>query len=596
MLKVPTSVGRPDQRAASGNLAMMRDDESPTSRWLPGLRLIRSYRRSWIRHDVYAGLAVTAVLIPAGMGYAVAAGLPPVNGLYATAVPLLVYAVVGPSRILIFGPDSSLAPLIAATVLPLAGTDTARATSLAAALAVLVGVMSIAAGLARFGFLTDLLSIPVRYGYLSGIALVIVLSQLAVMCGVSLTGDNLFEDVGSFVSAIRDGKLNQTSLALGLGALVAIVGLRRYAPKVPAALLAVVTGIAIVTAFDLDGIALVGELPSGWPSFELPDVNGEEIAPLLAGAAGIAVVAMTDTSILSRSLALRGPSTVDANQELVAAGSVNAVSGLFQGFPVSASASRTPVAAASGAKSQLTGVVGAVAVLVVLAWFPGLFRNLPSAVLAAVVISAALSLIQVRALLRLARIRPGELAVSLVALAGIAVFGVIAGIGIAVAVSLLAFVRRAWAPHIAELVRVDDMKGYHDVVRHPEGRRIPGIVLVRFDAPLFFANAEAFQRTILTLTDRRKGVRWIVVTAEPITDIDTTGAQALSDVLDLLEERGIVLAFAELKGHVRDRLALTGIVDRIGTERFYPTIGEAVRAAVNATGADWTDWEERAGG
>ena len=175
-------------------------------------------------------------------------------------------------------------------------------------------------------------------------------------------------------------------------------------------------------------------------------------------------------------------------------------------------------------------------------------------------------------------------------------FGVIAGIGIAVAVSLLAFVRRAWAPHIAELVRVDDMKGYHDVVRHPEGRRIPGIVLVRFDAPLFFANAEAFQRTILTLTDRRKGVRWIVVTAEPITDIDTTGAQALSDVLDLLEERGIVLAFAELKGHVRDRLALTGIVDRIGTERFYPTIGEAVRAAVNATGADWTDWEERAGG
>ena len=218
---------------------MMRDDESPTSRWLPGLRLIRSYRRSWIRHDVYAGLAVTAVLIPAGMGYAVAAGLPPVNGLYATAVPLLVYAVVGPSRILIFGPDSSLAPLIAATVLPLAGTDTARATSLAAALAVLVGVMSIAAGLARFGFLTDLLSIPVRYGYLSGIALVIVLSQLAVMCGVSLTGDNLFEDVGSFVSAIRDGKLNQTSLALGLGALVAIVGCvathrrcqRRFSPS-----------------------------------------------------------------------------------------------------------------------------------------------------------------------------------------------------------------------------------------------------------------------------------------------------------------------------------------------------------------------------
>jgi MFS superfamily sulfate permease-like transporter len=305
---------------------------------------------------------------------------------------------------------------------------------------------------------------------------------------------------------------------------------------------------------------------------------------------------MTDTSILSRSLALRGPRNVDPNQELVAAGSVNAVSGLFEGFPVSGSASRTPVAAASGAKTQLTGVVGAAAVLVVLAWFPGLLRNLPSAVLAAVVMAAALSLIQDRALLRLARIRPIEFVVRLVALAGIAIFGVIAGIGIAVAVSLLAFVRRAWAPHVAELVRVDDMKGYHDIVRHPEGRRIPGVVLVRFDAPLFFANADAFQRTIVHLAGDRQGVRWIIVTAEPITDIDATAAQALSDVLDLLEQRGVVLAFAELKGRVRDRLARTGLVDRIGPERFYRTIGEAVRAAVTATGADWIDWEERAGG
>ena len=251
-------------------------------RWLPGIRLIRSYPAAWLRHDFFAALALTAVLVPAGMAYATAAGLPAVNGLYASAVPLIVYAVVGPSRILIFGPDSALAPLIAATVVPLAGTTSGGATSLAAALAVLVGAIHLAAGLARLGFLTELLSIPVRYGYLNGIALVIFVTQLAVVCGITLDGDNMIEDVGSLLSGLLAGELNETSLLLGMGALATIVLLRRWVPRLPAALVAVVAGIGVVTAFNLDshGIALVGQLPSGLPDFAVPAVSLDDLSSL----------------------------------------------------------------------------------------------------------------------------------------------------------------------------------------------------------------------------------------------------------------------------------------------------------------------------
>jgi MFS superfamily sulfate permease-like transporter len=341
----------------------------------------------------------------------------------------------------------------------------------------------------------------------------------------------------------------------------------------------------------------VGELPAGLPRFDIPDVQRSDLSALLAGAAGIAVVAMADTSVLSRTLAMRERNDVDPNQELVATGAVNIATGLFQGFPVSSSASRTPVAAEAGARTQLTGVVGAAAIIAVLIWAPGLFRNLPSSVLAAIVIAAAMSLVEVRGLVRLARVRRAEFIVSCVALAGVAVLGVIAGIGISVGLSLLAFIRRAWAPHTAELVRVDGLKGYHDVNRHPEGRRVPELALLRFDAPLFFANADAFKREVLRLArDPERRIRWIVVAAEPITDVDVTAAQALGEVLDDLDEDGIVLAFAEMKGPVRERLAATGLVDRIGAERFYPTIGEAVRTSVTSTGTSWTDWEDRAPG
>jgi high affinity sulfate transporter 1 len=564
---------------------------------VPGLRAVRSYDRRWLAKDVAAGLVLTALLVPAGMGYAEASGLPPIAGLYATIIPLLVYAVLGPSRVLVQGPDSSLAPLIAATVVPLAAGDPDRLVALAGALAVLVGLIGLAAGAVRIGFLTDLVSTPVRVGYLNGVAVVILASQLPRLFGIDVEATGVLGRFAELARGIADGETDAVSLALGGGAIAVMLVLRRWAPRVPGALVAVVGGIVAVRVLGLadDGLALVGSLPQGLPSFTVPDVRWSDLDDLVAGALGIAVVALTDTSVLSRSFAARRGEQVDPDKELLALGAVNVGAGLFQGFPVCASSSRTPAAEEVGARTQLTGVVGALAIAALLVAAPGLFADLPSAVLAAIVIGAAAGLVDVGEVARLLRVRRGEFVLSVACFLGVVVLGVLPGIGLAVALAVADVVRRAWRPHTAELVRVDGLKGYHDVARHPEGHRVPGLVLYRFDAPLFFANAEWFRSEVLALVEQPADgpVRWVVVTAEPITDVDTTAADALEDLHEDLARRGVVLAFAELKGHVRERLERYGMVDRLGADRFYRTVGEAVKAYVRATGTTWVDWEDR---
>ena len=563
------------------------------SRLVPGLTVARGYRVGWLRDDVVAGLVLTTLLIPAGMAYAEASGLPPVTGLYTSIVAMVAYALVGPSRILVVGPDSSLAPLIAATVLPLAAGDQAQAVALASMLAIFAGAICIVAGLARFGFITDLLSLPVRHGYMNGIALTIIVAQLPKLLGFSSAGDTALEGLRHLWTGIADGLTDPTALAVGGGCLGLILALRRWAPRVPGLLLGVVGAILVTRLLDLTDLSVVGELPQGVPRPVLPRVDGGDLGSLVVGALGIAIVAFADTSVLSRTFAARGGYRVDENQELVALGVTNAAAGLFQGFSLSSSSSRTPVAEAAGARTQLTGVVGSLAILVVLVWLPWLFRDLPTTALAAIVIASAMTLVDVKGWIRLARTRPSELIISLVAFFGVAVLGVLRGLGIAVAVSLLNFVRRAWVPHTAELVRVDGLKGYHDAARHPEGHRIPGLLLFRFDAQLFFANADSFLEQVQAAVDDGDEVRWVVVTAEPITDVDTTAAEVLSDLHRQLAARGIVLAFAELKGHVRDQLERFDLVDEIGPGHFYRTVGQAVRAYVETEHVDWTDWEER---
>jgi high affinity sulfate transporter 1 len=567
-------------------------------RWVPAVRTLRIYRRSWLPRDLVAGIVLTALLVPAGMGYAEASGLPAIYGLYATIVPLVVYAILGPSRILVLGPDSSLAPLIAAAILPLAAGAPEEAVALAGMLAILSGLLCVLAALARFGFITDLLSKPVRYGYMNGIALTVLLSQLPKLFGFSIDAEGVIPEATAFIRGVADGETNTAALIIGLACLLVILGFKRWRPRIPGVLVAVVGATVAVGAFGLAQryhLSVVGPLPKGLPSFQVPSVSASNLDALLAGAIGIALVSFADTSVLSRTFAIRGGYRVDPNQELVALGAANVVSGLFQGFSVSSSSSRTPVAEAAGAKTQVTGLVGALAIALMLLFFPNLVRNLPDSALAAVVISAAIGLIEVAGVRKLYRLRRTEFALSIACFLGVAVLGVIEGIFIAVGLALLDFIRRAWRPYDAVLGRVEGLKGYHDVARHPDAKRIPGLVLFRWDAPLFFANAEVFaDRLRLAIASSPTPVRWVILAAEPVTDLDTTAADVLQQLDEELAAEGVDLRFAEMKGPVKDRLKRYALFERFGADHFYPTIGTAVDAYVDEAGIKWVDWEDRA--
>lgn len=553
--------------------------------------VVASYRRSWLPRDLAAGLVLTAFLVPVGMGYAEASGLPAIMGLYATIVPLLAYAVFGPSRILVLGPDSSLAPIIAATIVPLSDGDPDRAIALAGMLALMVGGLLVVAGLARLGYLTDLLSLPIRYGYLNGIALTVVVSQLPKVFGFSTDADGLVPELAAFVEGVLGGRTVEAAVGLGVASIAIVAVGRRIAPAVPWVLVAVVVGIGAVALLDLEGVVeVVGGLAQGLPTFAVPSAELADLGVLGAAAVSIALVAFADTSVLSRTYAARLGEEVDPNREMVALGLSNAAGGLFQGFPISSSASRTPVAESAGARTQLAGVVGALAIAALLVWAPDLLRDLPQATLGAIVIVAATSLVQVRRVRALRRVRPGEFWLSLACFLGVATLGVIGGIFLAIVLALGQFVRRAWVPHDAVLGRVAGLKGYHDLVRHPEGLQIPGLVLYRWDAPLFFANAARFRERVLRQVRRaRPAAAWVVVAAEPITDVDATAARALAELLDDLETQEVRFAFAELKGGVWDQLRVYGLAERIGEGYRFPTIGTAVRGYVQETGTPWVD-------
>ena len=560
--------------------------ETGTSAWVPGLWVLRHYRRAWLGHDVAAGLVLATVLVPAGMGYAEAAGLPPITGLYATIVPLLAYALFGPSRIMVLGPDSALAALIAAAVV---GTfDPDRAIALGSLLAILTGLLCIGAGLAKAGFITDLLSKPVRVGYMNGIALTVLVSQLPRLFGFSVEASGMIEGVRGFVRGVADGRTVPFALVVGSGCLAVVLGLRALKPTAPGVLVAVVLATLAVTLFGhLGPIAVVGAVPSGLPRPALPAVSLSDVGQVFMAAVGIALVSFADTSVLSRTFAGRQGYRVDPNRELIGLGVANLIGGFFRGFPVSSSASRTPVAEAAGSKTQVTGVVGALAIAALLVFAPWLLKNLPLTALAAIVIAAALKMCDLSSVLAFYRVRRSDFLLTIVALLAVAVFGVIRGIPIAVGVSLLDFIGRAWRPHDAILGRVPGVKGYHDVTRYPNAKQVPGLILFRWDAPLFFANAELFRERIIDAVEESPSrVVWVVVAAEPITDVDTTAAEAIQELDTELAARGVELAFAEMKDPVKDRLNRYGLKAKIGHDFFFPTVGVAVQAFLDRNHVD----------
>jgi high affinity sulfate transporter 1 len=570
-----------------------------TARWLPGLAVLRDYRRAWLWPDVRAGIVVTALLNPAGMGNAVAAGLPPETGLYATVVPLLAYAVFGPSRILVLGPDSALAPIIAASILPLALGSETRAVALAGLLGILVGVFLLIGGLLRLGFVTDLLSKPIRVGYLNAIALLVIISQVPRLLGFSIDSVSPTQDVVAIFRGVAGGEIVPLAAAFGVGSLVIIFVLRWLRSPVPGVLVVVVLATALTAIFGLSGaLPVVGALPQGLPAPALSGLTWADVASLVLPAGGIALVAFTDTAVLSRSLAARRGETVSGSQEMSGIGIANIAGGLFGGFPVSASASRTPVAEQAGSRTQLTGVIGAVLLVVFILLVPGLTAYLPSATLAAVVIAAAVSLIDVRGIARLVRRDRTDAALSIAAFVGVLVFGVLAGIVVTVGLSVFAFMLHAWRPYRAELGRVTGLRGYHDLSRYPRGERLPGIVIVRFDAPLFFANGEMFNDFVRSRVEAAgPGVETVILAAEPITDIDSTAMDELIELDDYLAKNGIRLILAEMKDPVIDVLRRYGLTERFTPDRFASTVGAAVDELTGTLRGDLegTKWEEERG-
>jgi high affinity sulfate transporter 1 len=556
-------------------------DPRRAHRWLrslPVVQVIKGYQASWLPKDLAAGLVLTTMLVPVGIAYAEASGVPGVCGLYATIVPLLAYAIFGPSRILVLGPDSALAAPILAVVAQLAAGDPSRAIAVASMMAIVSGVVCIVMGILRLGFITELLSKPIRYGYMNGIALAVLISQLPKLFAVSIEEQGPLRDLVNLAQAIAAGKANWTSFAVGAGSLVLILFLKRF-EKLPGILIAVVLATVCVSVFGLDsvGVKVLGKIPQGLPAFALPWASGADLAKIVLGGSAVALIAFADTSVLSRTFAARTNSRVDPNQEMIGLGAANLAAGLFHGFPISSSSSRTPVAEAAGAKTQLTGVVGAVAVAALLLAAPNLLRYLPTSTLAAVVIAAAIGLFEIKDLQRIFRIQQWEFWLSIACLAGVAVFGAIPGICLAVGIAIIEFLWDGWRPHSAVLGRVPALRGYHDMERYPHAERMSGLVLFRWDAPLFFANAELFQERLLqAIAESPTRVRRVVVAAEPVTSVDVTSADMLRELIRKLSAQGIELHFAELKDPVRDKLRRFEMMDLLGDAQFHPTIGSAV--------------------
>ena len=566
------------------------------ARRLPGAQLLTTYQRKWLAKDVVAGVVLTTLLVPQGMAYAELAGLPAITGLYTTIMCLLAYAVFGPSRILVLGPDSSLGPMIAATILPLvaSGGDPKRAIALASMLAIMVAAIMILASVAKLGFIADLLSKPSIIGYMNGLALTILVGQLPKLLGFSVSADGLLNEIGAFVRGVNAGEVVGAAAAVGISGIVLVLGLQRWLPKVPAVLVMVVLATLATSVFDLaaHGVDLIGTLPRGFPPFTLPDVRTSDLGPLFAGALGIALISLADTISTASSFAARTGQEIRGNQEMLGIGAANLAAGFFQGFPVSTSGSRTAVAERAGAKTQLTGVVGAGLIVLMIVLVPGLLRNLPQPALAAVVITASLSLADVPGTVRLWRQRKVEFFLSVVAFLGVALLGVLPGIAIAVGLSILNVFRRAWLPYETVLGQVGGLEGYHDIHSYPDAQHLPGLVIYRFDAPLFFANARTFRDEIRSLARSEPQLRWILIAAEPITDVDTTASDVLFELDGELDKQGVSLVFAELKDPVRRKIDRYGLARAIESDHFFPTLEAAVTAYRSKTGATWASAEK----
>ncbi|MFJ1878173.1 SulP family inorganic anion transporter [Streptomyces sp. KS_5] len=550
---------------------------------VPGVVALLGYRRSWLRGDVLAGVTVAAYLVPQVMAYAGVAGLPPVAGLWAILPALALYAVFGSSRLLSVGPESTTALMTATVVAPLAAGDPDRYATLAVTLAVTVGLLCLVARAVRLGFLADLLSRPVLIGYMAGVALIMMSDQLTKLTGVETTGSKFFPQVWSFAAGVTEA--HAATVVLSAAALVLLFLMAKYVRAVPGPLLAVVLGTLAVVLFDLDeryGVKVIGDVPSGLPGLAHPDWT--EVPGLVLPALGVLLVGYTDFILTARAFSGRaddaddGPE-LDANQEFLALGAANLGAAALHGFPVSSSASRTALASSSGARSQVYSLIAGVVVLAVLLFLSPLLSRTPSAVLGALVVYAAVRMIDLAGFRRLASFRRRELLLALGCLVGVLALDILYGVLVAVGLSVAELLTRVARPHDAVLGVVPGIAGMHDVDDYPTARTIPGLLVYRYDSPLFFANSEDFHRRALAAVDKQTApVRWFVLNAEANVEVDITALDALDGLRQELTDRGIVFALARVKQDLREELQAYGLADAVGAERIFPTLPTAVAA------------------
>ncbi|WP_326574407.1 sulfate permease [Streptomyces sp. NBC_00481] len=552
-------------------------------RLLPGLATLLGYRRSWLRGDLLAGATVAAYLVPQVMAYAVVAGLPPVTGLWTMLPALALYPLLGSSRLLSVGPESTAALMTAAVIGPLAAGDPHRYAVLAAVLAIAVGLLGLLARALRLGFVAELLSRPVLIGYLAGLALIMVMDQLPKLAGVEASGSEFFPKLWSFLRHLDDAR--PATVVFSAVAIAFLFLVPRLSGALPGPLLAVVLGTTAVVVLDLDdryGIDVIGAIPSGLPGFAVPDLT--ELPSLLLPALGVLLVSYTDVVLTARAFADRadkGPG-FDPNQEFLALGAANLGAGVLHGMPVSSSASRTALAASAGARSQVYALASGVAVLAVLLFLGSLLTRTPSAVLGAIVVYAAARMVDLAGFRRLATFRHRELLLAVGCLAGVLAWGILYGVLVAVGLSVAELLTRVARPHDAVEGLVPGVAGMHDVDDYPEARTIPGLLVYRYDSPLFFANAEDFRRRALAVVDeqeeRGETVRWFLLNAEANVEVDITALDAVEELRRELTRRGIVFALARVKQDLLDELEAYGLAESVGEDLVFPTLPTAVAA------------------
>lgn len=546
---------------------------------LLGLKNLLSYRREWLGKDLLAGMTVAAYAIPQCMAYGDLAGVDPVAGLWTIVPVALVYALLGSSRQLSIGPESTTAVMTAAAIAPLAMGQSENYASLAAILAVIVGFVCVVGYLARLGFLANLLSKPILIGYMAGVAIIMISGQLGKISGLSIRENTVF---GEFIAFFRG--INQwhwPTLALALLLLLFLFTVQKYFPQVPGPLLAVLLGTMTVAWLHLDqqGVAIIGPIAATLPHFALPNLDFREILPLLTAAVGIAIVGYSDNVLTARAFAVRHGYEIDANQEFLALGVGNICAGCLQGFPVSSSASRTAVGDSVGSQSQVFSLVAVLGIVMVLLFLRPLLAVFPKAALGAIVIFAACKLIDISGAKRLKRFRNSEFNLALWTMVGVLTTGILSGVAIAIGLSVIDLLARIAHPHDAVLGTVPGVLGLHDIKDWSEAQTIPGLVIYRYDAPLFFANAIDFKhRALKAIAAEQAPVEWFVLNTEAIVELDSTAVDTLDELYQELSQRQIVFALARVKHDLRLELQRSRLLDKIGEERIYYTLPAAIDA------------------